>query len=335
MKRLKYPLAALALMTFAACDKAEMSGYLSDPDAVRVEAAVGILTKSNPLGTIDEQSKFIEGDRISVSNAGKTVVYKLNGGTWVPENSSEYLKWDKSDLSFTAEYPAGYTTLPTDQSTLAKLASADHMSFNENINGIPEDRTLSVTLGRVNALVKVKIAKFLDQYTAGGTYINSLRFRNGSNVVIPLTQDEKGDYYEGENQIGTVGWTYSAILEPVAGDPNADFIDMILLNGGQQGDNLTVKGIPELKPGLAYTFNLIIGKNSVKVGSVTVKDWTSGGNLPDGETDPVDIWDGTTTAFVGHDGSKATFEDCWYNADKTGELEAIGDNKTKTGIDAK
>ena len=40
-------------------------------------------------------------------------------------------------------------------------------------------------------------------------------------------------------------------------------------------------------------------------------------------------------AFVGHDGSKATFIDCWHNADKTGELEAIGDNKTITGITAK
>ena len=39
-------------------------------------------------------------------------------------------------------------------------------------------------------------------------------------------------------------------------------------------------------------------------------------------------------AFIGHDGSIATFTDCWYNADKTGELEAIGD-QTKTGITAK
>lgn len=40
-------------------------------------------------------------------------------------------------------------------------------------------------------------------------------------------------------------------------------------------------------------------------------------------------------AFIGHDGSIATFTDCWYNADKTGELDAIGDNQTKTGITAK
>lgn len=43
MKRL-YSLAAVALLTLAACNKAEMPGYLSDPDAVRIEAAVGTLT---------------------------------------------------------------------------------------------------------------------------------------------------------------------------------------------------------------------------------------------------------------------------------------------------
>lgn len=40
-------------------------------------------------------------------------------------------------------------------------------------------------------------------------------------------------------------------------------------------------------------------------------------------------------AFVGHDGSKATFTDCWYKAGKTGELEAVGKgvkDKDYTGI---
>ena len=50
MKKLNYSLAALALIALAACNKTEMPGFFSDPDAVRIEAAVGALTKSNPLG---------------------------------------------------------------------------------------------------------------------------------------------------------------------------------------------------------------------------------------------------------------------------------------------
>lgn len=306
MKKL-YLLTTIALVALTACDKEEMPAYLSDPNAVRIEAAVGTLTRSNPLGDVDEQRKFNEGDRISVTNAGKTVVYKLQNGTWAPENSSEYLKWDKSDLEFTAEYPAGYTTLPVNQSDKEKLASADRMWVNIPHTRIPDDRILSAELKRKNALVKVKIAKFLDQYTEG-TYISSLRIRNGSNGVIPLARDEKGEYYEGENRSGTVGWTYSAILEPVTGDKSTDFIDMILLSGGQQGDNLIVKGVPELKAGHAYTFELYVGKESVKIGNVTVEEWTPGDNLPDGETDAIDTWDGQTiaTGFESGDGSNAT-----------------------------
>ncbi|HBH21642.1 MAG TPA: hypothetical protein DDX33_06800, partial [Rikenellaceae bacterium] len=132
-----------------------MPFYLLDGDAVRIEAVVGTITKSNPLGgTIEEQAKFNEGDRISVTNSGKTVVYKLQSGTWAPENSSEYLKWDKSDLKFVLEYPAGYTTLPADQSTIEKMALADDMYMSWDMPEIPEDRTLSTKLWRQNALVK-------------------------------------------------------------------------------------------------------------------------------------------------------------------------------------
>ena len=300
MKKLNYSLAALALIALAACNKTEMPGFLSDPDAVRIEAAVGALTKSNPLGsTIEEQMKFNEGDRIAVTNAGKTVVYKLNGGTWAPENAGEYLKWDKNALWFQVEYPAGYTTLPTNQSTLAKLASADNMFLHYSISEIPKNRTLSVKLGRQNVLVKVKIAGYLDQYKEGETYIKNLSFNK---VQFPLIQDKEGNYVEGSYTMGTVGCTYIAILEPHSGAADEYFVEMILHKANQVEGPIRVKGIPELEAGHAYTFELYVGKNTVKIGSVTVNEWTSGDPIPDGETDPVDTWDGQTTeAFATQD----------------------------------
>lgn len=299
MKKLKYSLTALALVVLAACNKDEMPGYLSDPDAVRIEAAVGALTKSNPLGDAEKQKTFNDGDRIAVSNAGKTVVYKLQNGTWAPENSSEYLKWDKSDLEFTAKYPADYSSLPADQSTKVNLVKADHMEGRYTCGSIPSEHILSMVLERKNVLVKIKIAGYLDQYKEGETYIKNLRFNN---VQFPLIQDKDGNYKEGSYTMGTVGCTYTAILEPNNGAADAYFVEMILHKSNQEEGPLKVKGIPELKAGCAYTFNLYIGKNSVKIGDVTVKDWTTGGDLPDGETDAIDTWDGqTVTAFATKD----------------------------------
>ena len=313
MKKLNYSLAALALVALAACNKTEMPGYLSDPDAVRIEAVVGALTRSNPLGsTIEEQMKFNEGDRISVTNAGKTVVYKLNGGTWAPENSGEYLKWDKNDLTFIAQYPVGYTTLPTDQSTKEKLAAADRMYVKNTCNYIPTDRILSTSLFRENALVKIKIAGYLDQYKEGETYINYLTIgfnpQDYSNMVdFPLVLDKDDKPLEQYYNRGTVGNTYTAIVSPNKKGENSDkyFIYMNVKGYGTQdssGDVLWVKGVPELIAGYAYTFELYVGKETVKVGSVSVNEWTKGVDLPAGETDPVDTWDGqTVTAFATQD----------------------------------
>ena len=312
MKRLKYSLAALALIALAACDKTEMPGFLSDPDAVRVEAAVGALTKSNPLGTTEEQKKFNEGDRIAVTNAGKTVVYKLQSGTWAPENSGEYLKWDKTDLAFEVEYPADYPTLPSDQSTIEKLAAADKMYVKITYTGIPDDRILSANLVRKNALVKIKIAGYLDQYDKDVHKINFVTIGKGSTwgkedriymVEKPLVQDADGNVItDATFSAGTVGYTYSGIVcENKNKQDNLRFI-YLRISDSQNPELLEVKGVPELKAGYAYTFDLYVGKNTVNVGSVTVDEWTKGVDLPDGETDPVDTWDGkTATAFATQD----------------------------------
>ena len=316
MKKL-YLLTTIALVALAACDKEEMLAYLSDPDAVRIEAAVGALTKSNPLGTVDEQRKFNEGDRISVTNAGKTVVYVLKGGKWAPENPDEYLKWDKSDLNFTAKYPTDYTSLPSDQSTVEKLTSADYMSGRTIYPKIPDDRLLYIVLERQNVLVKVKIDKYQDQYKEGETFIQYLTFGSGwsgttsenpNMVGSPLIHDGQGHitsdpYYDK----GTVGYTYTAIMRPnVKGDnSSADFIRLCVTGYGitdSSADILKVKGGQELLAGHSYTFNLIVGKGAVKIGRVTVEEWTPGGNLPDGETDAIDTWDDQTTeAFATKD----------------------------------
>ena len=318
MKKLKYSLAALALIALAACNKTEMPGFLSDPDAVRIEAAVGALTKSNPLGDSEAQKTFNEDDCIAVTNAGKTVVYKLQSGTWAPENSGEYLKWDKSNksnLKFTAKYPA-YYKFSDDQSTIAKLASADYMEGTADYSnkGIPEGNILSINLVRKNALVKIKIAGYQDQYDKDVHKINFVTIGQGSTwgssdrnymVAKPLVQDADGNVITDETfSAGTVGYTYSGIVcENTNKQDNLRFIYLQISDSKNQNPELLeVKGVPELKAGYAYTFNLYVGKNTVKVGSVSVNEWTKGVDLPEGETDAVDTWDGqTVSAFATQD----------------------------------
>ena len=315
MKKQKYSLAALALVALAACNKAEMPGYLSDPDAVRIEAAVGVLTKSNPLGTVEEQRKFNDGDRISVTNAGETVVYKLNGGTWAPENSGEYLKWDKSDLTFTAKYPADYSEIPDDQDTKDKLAAADYMEGTPNLASIPSDHILSIGLERKNVLVKIKILKYNDEYNVGTDEIRAFKIGGKKNtgglfdfmVGAPLLQDRDGNVVT--TGIGKVGYTYTAIVSPNAKGENSDgrFVNLDVYRDGQTltgGTGIWVNGIPELVAGKSYTFELIVGKTTVKVGSVTVNDWTKGDKIDIGETEGLPcLWDGSVAAaFAGGTG---------------------------------
>ena len=315
MKKQKYSLAALALVALAACNKAEMPGYLSDPDAVRIEAAVGVLTKSNPLGTVEEQRKFNDGDRISVTNAGETVVYKLNGGTWAPENSGEYLKWDKSDLTFTAKYPADYSEIPDDQDTKDKLAAADYMEGTPNLASIPSDHILSIGLERKNVLVKIKILKYNDEYNVGTDEIRAFKIGGKKNtgglfdfmVGAPLLQDRDGN--DVTTGIGKVGYTYTAIVSPNAKGENSDgrFVNLDVYRDGQTltgGTGIWVNGIPELVAGKSYTFELIVGKTTVKVGSVTVNDWTKGDKIDIGETEGLPcLWDGSVAAaFAGGTG---------------------------------
>lgn len=92
--------AALALSAVACSQDDDFApSYLSDPDAVRITAQVGTndvtggFTRSNPLGTAEEQAKFNSGDQISVTAGTQSpVTYQLGTDDWKPVGDT-YLKW--------------------------------------------------------------------------------------------------------------------------------------------------------------------------------------------------------------------------------------------------
>ena len=285
-KILTWACTAALFLTGCTTDTASNGRWMEDSNAVRIQASAGsTLTRSNPI----DESKltgFNAGDKISVRNRNITVNYTLNGGIWQPVDNDKYLVWDEKDLTFEAYYPyddkntfsVGY--IKKNQSTLKALAQSDYMNItSNNLTEVPSDKRLPLELKRQTARLILKIQHFNDEFSEGVKVtklkIDSQENTNGETTDDwdPITPYQIGD--------GGVGTTYTALVIP--GVINA------VLNTSEKSYNS--EGEPqalyletgELKAGKSYTYNLIVGKNKVTVGGVTVAEWTPGTPLQGGE----------------------------------------------------
>ena len=115
---------AAAILALTACSESEdlLAAYHSDSKAVHITAQVGKasadgFTRSNPLGTAEEQAKFNENDEISVQADGQdAVTYKYDGKEWQPQGN-KFLKWEKETMNFTAYYPSTFNGTITQEGT--------------------------------------------------------------------------------------------------------------------------------------------------------------------------------------------------------------------------
>ena len=270
---------AAAILALSACSESEdlLSAFHSDPNAVRITAQVGKasadgFTRSNPLGTAEEQAKFNENDEISVQAEGQdAVTYKLaavgNGKEWQPQGN-KFLKWEKETMNFTAYYPAafnGIITQPTEYTSLESLAAADFMSFSGSKTNTNNSNQLSLTMERKMARVIVEIASFNDQYTKNAT-VNSLSIRG---VKAYKHSDNK----------------FYALIKPCEAQSSATFISLDVAEGESKTTTETLTGIPALTAGNSYTYKLTVGKDKVSVSGITVKDWTTGTITDNGKTE--------------------------------------------------
>ena len=263
---------AAAILALTACSESEdlLAAYHSDSKAVHITAQVGKasadgFTRSNPLGTAEEQAKFNENDEISVQADGQdAVTYKLKGSEWQPQGN-KFLKWENETMKFTAYYPAtfnGTITQPTEYPDEASLIAADYMSFNGDVKN-PGDNSLTLTMERKMARVVVEIVKFNDQY-AEGTKVNS----------VTINGDVKA-YKQSDNK-------YYALMVPCEAETTKEFLS---LEVGDNNAKETLTGIPALEAGKSYTYELTVGKNKISVSGITVKDWTTGETIPGGKAE--------------------------------------------------
>lgn len=266
-------LVATAGLLLAGCatDSDNNNTWLSDPNAVHVSASVGsIFTRSNPTDEA-KQTSFNKGDVMGVSNNGKSINYTYNGTDWQPGNES-YLVWDASNLDFQCWYPAdgnntfskGY--IQKDQSNATEIAKSDYMTAEvTDLKEIPGDRQLKVALVRKTARLILNIQSFNDQFDASTTKVNHIRIASkastdaGKSSIVNIKPLQNGE--------GGIGTTYTALVIPGKVEGKLYFSAE-----GTAETPLVVK-TGALEAGNSYTYNLIVGKNKVTIGDVTVAEW--------------------------------------------------------------
>ena len=283
-KILTWACTAALFLTGCTTDTASNGGWMDDSNAVRIQASAGsTLTRSNPIETDkSKQTGFNQGDMISVRNRNITVNYTFDGEKlWVPEND-KYLVWDENDLTFEAYYPydgkntfsVGY--IKKNQSSLEALAQSDYMNTTSNLQSIPSDKHLTLKLERKTARLILKIQHFNDEFSKG-VKVNKLDIgcpenTNGDGSWAPITPYQ-------QNGDGGVGTTYTALVIP---GKRTVYITPPNTNPDEPGiEDLKVE-TGELEAGKSYTYNLIVGKNKVTVGGVTVAPWNTENTLPGG-----------------------------------------------------
>lgn len=302
MKITKYMGAFAVIAMLAACSTDDELGANSAANEVKITATVGgnsIFTRSNPVGTEEEQTSFNEGDAISVTTEGTTVIYKKTAEVWAPVNAAEFLLWTGNAQTFQACYPEkadenstknsfseGYVSF--DQSTVEKIAQSDYMKCIKMIEkaGIPSDRQLTLNFERQTARVIVKVSGFGDEFKDLNPTLSAVEVY--SKLKVPA--EEGGSYaaiqtYKKEESGSNV---FYALVSPGTGNDAEKFLKLtVTYNDGEgkptQTKVLDVTGIPALEKAKSYTYDVRIGKDKATIGSVSVADWGKGDAITGGD----------------------------------------------------
>ena len=274
-----FALAAISMiLALSGCSESEdlLSAFHSDPNAVRITAQVGKtsadgFTRSFPLGDAEAQTKFKDGDMISVKADGQdAVTYQLNNNEWQPQGD-KFLKWESNEMNFTAYYPSLFdgnidkVTLPKEYDA-ASLAANDFMSYSgKQTNTKDNNNQLTLTMERKMARVVVEIDGFNDQYA--GAKIDNVNSLSICGIKAYKHSDKK----------------FYALIKPCAAQSSATFISLDVAEGASKTTE-TLTGIPALTAGNSYTYKLTVGKNKISVSGIYVADWT-GGTISGGKTE--------------------------------------------------
>lgn len=338
-KILTWACTAALFLTGCTTDTANNGRWMEDSNAVRIQASAGsTLTRSNPIATDEKQTGFNQGDMISVRNRNITVNYTFDGEKlWVPENG-KYLVWDEKNLTFEAYYPCddkndfsvGY--IKKDQRTLKALAQSDYMRItSNNLTEVPSDKHLRLELKRQTARLIFKIDKFNDEFSER-VKVTDLKIYCPENTNGNSAWEEITPYQIG---VGGVGTTYTALVIP--GVIYAE-LNTSEKSYDSEGEPQALKlKTGELEAGKSYTYNLIVGKNKVTVGGVTVAPWNTENTLQGGVAEEEDLTPYVTMTaaskqtFVMKCAGSYTLPDLEYSVNNGKWQKVVADNPVVFG----
>lgn len=302
MKITKYMGAFAVIAMLAACSTDDEQGTNTAANEVKITANVGgnsIFTRSNPLGTKEEQTSFNENDAISVTTEGKTVIYKKTGEVWAPANAGDYLVWtgnaqafeacypEKADESTTNSFSVGYVS--ADQSTVDKIEKSDYMISRETIEKayIPSDRQLTLNFERQTARVIVKVSGFGDEFKDLNPTLSAVEVY--SKLKVPAGDGDSYAAIKTYKKEESGNNVFYALVSPGDANSTEKFLKLtVTYNDGEvvnptQTKELYVTGIPALEKAKSYTYDVKIGKDKATIGSVSVADWGKGDAITGGD----------------------------------------------------
>ena len=301
MKITRYMGAFAVIAMLAACSTDDEQSANTAANEVKITANVGgnsIFTRSNPLGTEEEQQNFNENDVISVTTEGKTVIYKKTGEVWAPANAGDYLVWtgnaqafeacypEKVDESTTNSFSVGYVS--ADQSTVDKIEKSDYMISREAIEKayIPSDRQLTLNFARQTARVIVKVSGFGDEFKDLNPTLSAVEVY--SKLKVPAGESDSYAAIKTYKKEESGNNVFYALVSPGDANSTEKFLKLtVTYNDGEgkptQTKVLDVTGIPALDKAMSYTYDVKIGKDKATIGSVSVTDWVPGDDITGGD----------------------------------------------------
>lgn len=303
MKITRYMGAFAVIAMLAACSTDDELGANTAANEVKIAATVGgnsIFTRSNPLGTKEEQTSFNENDAISVTTEGTTVIYKKTAEVWAPVNAAEFLLWTGNTQTFQACYPekadenstknsfsAGYVS--ADQSTVEKIALSDYMTCTKNIvkEEIPANRQLALDFERQTARIIVKVSAFGNEFEGLKPILSAVEVY--SKLKVPAGESDSYVGIQACKKEENGSNVFYALVSPGTGNDAEKFLKLtVTYNDGEvinptQTKELYVTGIPALSKAMSYTYDVKIGKDKATIGSVSVADWGNGDAIKGGD----------------------------------------------------
>lgn len=289
----------------------EVGGEVVVDVAVASSMYLSAYTRSNPVGDSAAQTIFSSGDKIAIAttqNEGAPTedynTYTYDGTVW-KSNGSDYLTWGETfPQYFYAYYPVNDTTsyeaftLPTDQSTLKKMATADYMRGEMEVSSRPTNGKLTLEMERQTAKIKVRINGFSNQFSETPTISDLTIYSRYSEVSSDAAEDITPIKVYIEQSSSQEDSVYYALVAPNA---KSDTLMVDTVNNkysiphplislkvtfGEKQDTTTTLTVtpnnvyPELKAGYCYQYLLNVGKDSIAV-AATVAEWADTDTIVD------------------------------------------------------